>query len=211
MSLTLYTESSWMSPWVFHVLVALEELQLPYRIEVVPLPMSAERKAELQEHAVIGKVPVLVHDGVWISESLAITEYLAEAFPPPMHPAILPADRVARARARQVMSWLRTSLGALREYRPTSGVFGRPTSHPLTDQARSDAAELLRAAGRLVGEGKTSLFDSGWCIADTDLALALMRMVATQDPMPKHLVEYALAVFDRTSVHRYMAHLPTAP
>jgi len=210
MSLTLYAESSWMSPWVFHALVALEEMKLPYKLEVVALPMSPERKTELQDKAVLGKVPTLVHDDVAISESQAITEYLSETFPPPAHPAILPADRVQRARARQVMSWLRTGLFALREYRPTSGVFGRPTPHPLTDQARSEAAELVRVAEQLVPEGKKGLFDT-WCIADIDLALALMRMVAVQDPMPQRLVDYALAQFDRTSVHKYMAHLPTAP
>jgi serine/threonine protein kinase len=38
--LTLYAESTWMSPWVFHTMVALEEKQLPYRLEVVPLELQ---------------------------------------------------------------------------------------------------------------------------------------------------------------------------
>ena len=57
--LTLYAESSWMSPWVFHALIALEEQRLPYRLEVVSLPISDEAKAQLQPRALLAKVPGL--------------------------------------------------------------------------------------------------------------------------------------------------------
>src|SRR6185295_11600093 len=141
--------------WVFHAMVALEEKRLPYRLEVVPLPIPADRKPEVQR-AIIGKVPILVHGELWISESLAISEYLAEKFPWPDHPRLFPADLGQRARARQIMSFLRTSLFALREDRPTSTVFGRPLSKPLSDKGRADADELVRIAGALVQPGKTS-------------------------------------------------------
>src|SRR2546423_2524689 len=108
--LTVYAESEWVSPWVFHVMVALEEKQLPYKLEVLELPMPAATKALLNDKAIIGKVPVLVHGDLWISESLAISEYLAETFPTPGHPRIFPADLGERARARQLMSMLRTSM-----------------------------------------------------------------------------------------------------
>src|SRR5215813_2871337 len=135
--LTLFAESEWVSPWVFHAMVALEEKRLPYRLEVVSLPMPADKKKKLVDKAILGKVPVLVHDDVWITESLAISEYLAERFPAPSHPRIFPADLVERARARQLMSYLRTSLFALREERPTSTIFGRPTRTPLTGKAKA--------------------------------------------------------------------------
>jgi glutathione S-transferase len=48
-----------------------------------------------------------------------------------------------------------------------------------------------------------------WCIADIDLALALMRLIANQDPLDRRLVTYALAQFERKSVHRFVSHLPT--
>lgn len=208
--LTLYGESSWVSPWVFHAMVALEEKRLPYRLELVPLPIPAEQKALLQERSVLGKVPILVHDELWISESLAISEYLAERFPAPEHPRLFPADLGDRARARQLMSMLRTSLFGLREDRPTSSVFGRPahaTVKPLSDKGAADAAELLRIAGALVRPGQTTLFRE-WCIADADLALMLMRLVANHDPVPAHLAEYTRAQWSRPSVRVYLAHLP---
>ena len=206
--LTLYAESTWMSPWVFHTMVALEEKQLPYRLEVVPYPMPIDTKTQLQHKAVVGTVPILVHGDTWISESLAISEYLAETFPAPAHPRLFPANLAERARARQIMLFLRTSLFALREARPTTTVFGRPQTRAMPDKASAEAAELERIALALISEDRPTLF-AEWCIADCDLALALMRLVANQDPIDHRLVNYALAQFDRKSVRRFIAHLPT--
>ena len=208
MDLTLYAESTWESPWVFHVMVALEELGVPYEVEVVPLPIPADKRAMLQQRAVLGKVPVLVDGELWLTESAAITEYLAERFAPPQFPPIMPVDRVERARARQVMSWLRTSLAALRSERPTSSVFQEAVGEPLSDKARADALELMRVAERLIPPDRASLA-STWCVADADLALALMRLVANNDTMHQRLMDYAISQFKRPSVRKFLANVPT--
>jgi glutathione S-transferase len=208
--LTLYADSSWQSPWVFHVMVALEEMKLRYKLEAMPLPIPPERKKEMQQRAVLGKVPMLAHGTVWLTESVAISEYLAEAFPPPQHVRIIPEDIVDRARARQIMSFLRTSLFALREDRPTSSVFSRPITKAMSDKGKADAAELLRVADQMIEPGRTTLFKD-WCIADADFALALMRIVAGGEPLPQKIVEYALAQWGRSSVRKYLAYIPTTP
>ena len=208
-NLTLYADSAWMSPWVFHVLVALEEKKLPYSIEQIPLPIGEPLRSELKAKAILGKVPLLVHDGTWITESLAISEYLAETFPTPAHPRLFPANLVERARARQVMSYLRTGLFALRNDRPTSFVFGTPSPAPLSDKAKDDAADLVSVASALVKPGSTQMF-AEWSIADADLALCLMRLVACKDPMPEHLTQYALAQWERPSIRAFLAHVPTS-
>ncbi len=208
--LTLYVDSDWMSPWVFHALVALEEKQLPFEIVTTPLPIPEPLRAQLTSKALFPKVPLLRHGDAWFTESLAISEYLAETFPTPVHPRLFPADLVERARARQVMSWLRTSLMALRGDRPTSSVFGRPTVRPMSDKARQEGDELIRVASALIAPGMTQMFKT-WSVADADLALALMRMIASQDHLPEHLITYALAQWDRRSVKRFLAHVPTTP
>jgi glutathione S-transferase len=106
------------------------------------------------------------------------------------------------------MLFLRTSLFALREARPTAAVFGRPQNRPMPEKARAEAAELERIALALITDDRQSLF-AEWCIADCDLALALMRLLAAQDPLDRRLVNYAVAQFDRKSVRRFVAHLPT--
>jgi glutathione S-transferase len=206
--LALYADKTWQSPWVFHVMVALEELELKYTLEPVAMPIPADARAMLQQRAVLGKVPCISHDNVWLTESAAISEYLAERFPPPAHPSIIPHDIVERARARQVMSWLRTGLMALRDERPTSSVFQRPITKPLSDKARADAAELVRVTEQLVPADRTTLFAT-WSVADADLALALMRLVANSDSVPQRVVDYALAQWGRASIRKFLAYIPT--
>jgi len=203
--LTLYAESTWTSPWVFHAMVALEEKGLPYVLEVLPLPIPEPRRAELRERALLGKVPILIDGDAWISESLAISEYLAERYPAPGFPRLFPADLVQRARARQVMSALRTGFFALREDRPTSTIFGSPAPRPMSDKARAEAAELVRIASALIRPGATSMFDQ-WCIADADLTLALMRLVANSDPVPPPVAAYTAAQWARAGVQKFVGH-----
>jgi glutathione S-transferase len=206
--LILYAESQWVSPWVFHAMVALEEKRLPYRLELVPLPIPAAKRAELAAHAILWKVPILVDGDAWISESLAISEYLAERYPTPGHPRLFPADLVQRARARQVMLFVRTGLFALREARPTSTLFvakhaKRPEIAPLSEAAATDAAEVIRVASALIAPGQANLFDH-WCIADCDLSLLLMRLVANGDSLPAHLADYARAQWARPSAQKFL-------
>ncbi len=206
--LVLYADSTWQSPWVFHVLVALEELRASYRLEALAMPIPPDRRAELQRHAVLGKVPCIADGDVWLTESSAISEYLAERFPPPAHPRLLPSSLIERARARQVMSWLRTSLMGLREDRPTSSVFQRPLNKPLSAKAKADAAEVVRVTEQLLAPGAKTLF-AEWSIADADLALMLMRLVANNDAVPQRVVDYALAQWGRPSVRKFLAYIPT--
>jgi glutathione S-transferase len=207
--LTLYGDASWQSPWVFHVMVALEELGLKYKLDALRFPIATEIKSELRLHALLGKTPCLVHGEYWLTESSAISEYLAETFAPPKYPRIMPATVEERARARQMMSWLRTSLMGLREDRPTSSVFMRPVTNPLGEKARQDAEELIRVAEQIIPKGQTHMF-SEWSIADADLALMLMRLVANNDRVPQRLVDYAIAQWGRHSVRKYLAYIPTS-
>lgn len=202
-SIVLYAESSWVSPWVFHAMAALEEKGLPYTLELLPLPIPAAQKQALAERSILGKVPALAHGELCFTESMAISEYLAERFPYPAHPRLFPEDLAERARARQVMSWLRTDLMALREARPTTSVFGAPVATPLAGKAREQADELIRVASRLIAPGRTTMF-AAWCIADADLALALMRLIKNRDEVPAHVVAAAEATWARPSVRAYL-------
>src|SRR5580692_11396840 len=106
--LALYAEPTWTSPWVFHAMVALEEKALAYRTEVTPLPIPEPLRTEWLRRGVLAKVPLLIHGELWLTESLAISEYIAETFPSTQgFPRLFPADLGDRARARQLMSMLR--------------------------------------------------------------------------------------------------------
>ena len=92
-------------------------------------------------------MPALDHDGFVLAESTAIIEYLEETFPTPR---LLPADAKDRARARMVMSFLRTDLYALREERSTATMFYERAQKPLSDKARADAERLLQLANSVL-------------------------------------------------------------
>ena len=52
------------------------------------------------------------------------------------------------------------------------------------------------------------MFD-GWCMADADLALMLMRLVGNGDPVPPVINNYTLAQWQRKSIRKYLEHIPT--
>ncbi|HAH08629.1 MAG TPA: maleylacetoacetate isomerase [Alphaproteobacteria bacterium] len=58
-----------------------------------------QRKADYLAVNPQGLVPAFVHDGLTIGQSLAIIEYLEEAFPTP---SVMPRDARGRARVRQI-------------------------------------------------------------------------------------------------------------
>jgi glutathione S-transferase len=208
--LTLYADQTWESPWAFHAMVALEELRVPYTLDPIRRPIAKDIGDRFRERALIGKVPVLVHGDFWLTESSAISEYLAETFAPPAHPRLLPSHPQQRARARQVMSAMRTSMMGLREDRPTSSVFMRPVTTPLSEKGKRDGDELIGIAERLLVGDRTTLFDE-WCIADADFALMLMRLVANNDQVPDRVAAYTAAQWQRPSIRKYLAHIPTTP
>ena len=84
--------SSWsLRPWIL-----LAQLKIPFEEVVIPMDRP-ETRASMLKYAPTGKCPSL-HDGkiaVW--ESLAIIEYIAEAYP---EKTVWPKGKAARAHAR---------------------------------------------------------------------------------------------------------------
>ncbi|HEY6598129.1 MAG TPA: glutathione S-transferase family protein [Pseudomonadales bacterium] len=96
----LYWHPFSIMPW--RIRIALHEKGIPYESIQVDVYGSRHRTPDFLAMNPFGQIPVLEHDGVTISESIAILEYLEERYP---RPALLPADVVARAMVRQWMCW----------------------------------------------------------------------------------------------------------
>lgn len=62
-------------------MIALEEIGVPYSVEVVEFMRGAHRSPEFLKLNPKGKVPTLIVDGVPLSENLAILSYLNDTFP----------------------------------------------------------------------------------------------------------------------------------
>lgn len=201
--ITLYAEPLWDSPWVFSVFVALKEKDLRFEARTLDLAAGEQRTPEYRAASLTGRVPCIDHDGFLLSESAAIVEYLEESFPAPEHPRLLPDSIHDRARARQVMGWLRSDLGALREERPTSSVFFAPVAAPLSAQALAARDKLVSICERLVPERGDPIF--GYVtLPDFELTLALQRLIVNGDPVPERLTRYAREIWQRPSVQAFV-------
>ncbi len=209
MALVFWADAKWESPYVFSTYVALVEKRIPFEVRALDLARGDQREAAFAGPSLLGKVPAIEHDGFWLTESLAIAEYLEEAFPAV---PLLPEGLRDRARARQLMSWLRSDLMPLRQERPTSSIFRAPVPSgapgrgaPLSAEARAAADKLVRVASAVVRPGAPSLFGSGFALVDADLAMMLHRLIANDDPVPEPVRSYAVGVWQRPSVRAFVA------
>lgn len=203
--LTLYIDSNHTSPYAMFAYIGLKEKDLPFDTVQINIREKHHKVPEYQDLSLTGKIPTLVHGDFALAESSAILEYLEEVFPSPAYPRLLPQDVQQRARARQVQAWLRSALLALRQERPTTVFFeSAPIDTPLSDAARTDADKLIAVANSLIPDNAGNLFGE-WCVADTELALMLNRLIANGDNMPEKLKRYVQAQWARPSVQVWVA------
>ena len=208
MSLKLYVDSQFTSPYAISAFVALREKGLHFELETVDLEAGKNKELSYTGKALTGRVPCLVHNDFMLTESSAITEYLDEMFPAPEHRALYPVLPQKRAVARQIQAWVRSDLGALREERSTYTVFYRRAEQPLPPAAQAAADKLVHLAERVI-DGPY-LFGR-WCIADTDLAIMLSRLVMNGDPVPQKLKDYVAHQWQRESLQDWLKNINLMP
>ncbi len=199
--LTLFGETLWLSPYVLSSFVALTEKELPFELHGVALWEGEHLEAAYRDASLTAKVPSLDHNGFRIAESSAIAEYLDEAFFGHGRP-LFPKDVQNRARARQLMAWLRSDLMALRDECPTVTIFYDYNAKPLTPAGQRDVDKLLRIATALV-RANQSLFGD-WSLVDIELALMLQRLLSNGINIPSALHAYAEREWHRPSARIYI-------
>ena len=158
---TLYVANKNYSSWSLRPWVLLKALGIPFSEQLKPFG-TGPGEGGFAAFSPTAKVPCL-HDGdtvVW--DSLAITEYLAEA-----HPAVWPASREARAWARCAAAEMHSGFAALRnECTMTVGQRIRlhaPSERLAADVARIDALwseGLARFSGPFLAGGAFTAVDA---------------------------------------------------
>lgn len=151
--------SSWsLRPWA-----VLKAFDIPFEEIIVPL-RQADSRERLLEYSPSGKVPVLVDDDVVIWESMAIIEYLAEAFP---DRAIWPREVKARAHARAIANEMHSGFQPLRQACPMH-LGARFATPPLIDPLKANIdriEDIWSSARNRFGAGGPYLF-GGFTAAD---------------------------------------------
>jgi glutathione S-transferase len=137
----LYVGEKNISSWSMRALVATALKEVPFEERTIRLSQDKDR-TERRKVSPTGKVPVLHHKGRVVPDSLAIIEYLEEAFPHPAHPALWPQDASERAHARWLSAAMHSGFMKLREGMSFNTCFllRRPAPAP---EALADAAEML--------------------------------------------------------------------
>ncbi|MBF0491663.1 MAG: glutathione S-transferase family protein [Deltaproteobacteria bacterium] len=86
-----------MSPYCHRVRIALAEKQLDCQSVGIDLFKKENKTEQFLRLNPLGKVPVLVDEGLILAESLVINQYLEEEYP---YPALMPEDAQSRALVR---------------------------------------------------------------------------------------------------------------
>jgi glutathione S-transferase len=101
--------SSWsMRPWLL-----MRQLGIAFDEILIPLDRP-DTKARVLEHSPAGKVPILIDGDVTVWETLAIMEYVGDAY----GAQVWPVDLKARAMARSVAAEMHAGFQALRSACP---------------------------------------------------------------------------------------------
>jgi len=158
--------SSWsLRPWML-----LRHLGLPFRETLVTLD-TPEFKDQIAQYGPSGRVPVLLHEGLSIWDSLAICEYLVE-----LTGRGLPTERGARAVARSVSAEMHSGFSALRAQWPMNAR-ARNRRTPITAALKADlerVQELWLDCRRRFGQHGPWLFGE-YSVADAMYAPVVLR------------------------------------
>ncbi|RCV26869.1 hypothetical protein SETIT_5G279800v2 [Setaria italica] len=154
---------TWSSPWVIRVRVALGLKGLSY--DYTEEDLAAKSDLLLRSNPVHKKVPVLIHGGRPVCESLVIVEYVDEAWPA-AGPPLLPSDPYDRATARFWAAYVNDT------FFPSWKALFRSTAEEQRAEAFKNAVpavETLERAFRDCSKGKA--FFGGDAVGLVDVAL----------------------------------------
>ncbi|QFU16028.1 glutathione S-transferase family protein [Microvirga thermotolerans] len=178
--------SSWsMRPWLL-----MKQLGVAFDEVLVPLDLPDTRTRVLA-YSPAGKVPVLVDGDVTVWETLAIMEYVGDAYGAP----VWPEDRKARAMARVVASEMHAGFQALRSACPMNLGKKYATRDRGEAVARDVArfSEIVRDARKRFGVGGPFLFGA-FSAADAMYAPLATRLDTYSIPLDGTTQAYVDAI-----------------
>jgi len=127
------------SSWSLRAWLTLEAIGQPFDEVVIPLGQE-DTTEEILRWSPTARVPAFKDGEVFLWDSLAICEHLAEAFP---KAGLWPAEVTARATARSVVAEMHSGFVALRKHMPMN----LRASHPVADHqpgVEDDIARIKR-------------------------------------------------------------------
>lgn len=196
--------STWsMRPWL-----VLKHFEIDFKEHLIPFDdfkLDSPFKKTILAINPTGKVPALKDDELLIWDSLAICEYLAEAFP---EKSLWPKDKKQRARARSMSAEMHSSFMTLRstcdmnldaDLSEVGAKLWAENPQLQQDVKRIEAlwAERPNQDGFLCGDE--------FSIADAFYAPVVMRFMGYAIPVSENSQIYMQKIFDLPAVQQWIA------
>ncbi|MGG5809055.1 glutathione S-transferase N-terminal domain-containing protein [Falsiroseomonas sp. CW058] len=203
--------AKWSSTWTMRGWLACRLSGLPFEAETLFLSRP-DSKARLAEVSPTGLIPVLFHDGLAITDTLAIAEYLWELAP---GCDIWPAERGARAAARSSAAEMHAHFAELRAALPMNLVKRWPIRDGIPSNAKllgrpgvegqvARVQESWRGTRARWGAGGPFLFGARFGFADAMWAPMASRFRTYSVPLAPDAQAYADAVLGHPLVREWV-------
>lgn len=152
----------WSSPYVIRVVLALKIKGIDY--EYIEEDLQNKSQLLLQYNPVHKKVPVLIHDGHPIAESLVILEYIDETWTD--LPRLLPKDPYQRAKQRFWAAFFQPAFELMVTALKTEGVAQHKVLNELLeklDVAEEGLKEIFPSGAPSFQDGNPEYLDIVFC------------------------------------------------
>ncbi len=194
------------SSWSLRPYMALAMANIKFEDKVIPFGQPLGNSAfvkKIKRYSKAGLVPVLVHNGISVWDSMAIMEYLAETWP---DRNLWPKSKTARALARSASAEMHSGFRALRGACPMNlRRVVKPV--PLNDAIFKDVARLenlWRECRKSYGKGGPFLFGK-FGIADAMFAPVVTRLDTYAIKVTDDTQHYMNAVLATPAFHDWKA------
>ena len=207
--LTIYLGNKNYSSWSLRAWLVLKRTAVAFDEVVIPLYQAGSRETVLK-YSPSGRVPALRHGDLTVWESLAICEYLAEAFP---NFELWPKDQAARGRARAVSAEMHSSFRALREQMPMNVRSSFP-GRGLTPEVQADINRIMsiwRDCRTRYGEGNGEFLFGQFTIADAMFAPVVTRFRTYKTDLEREAEAYCDTIMALPAMQEWIAAAKNEP
>lgn len=187
--------SSWsLRPWLL-----LKHFAIPFREHLVSVA-GRDYNPLLKPLAGNARVPCLHDDGFQVWESIAIAEYLAEQYP-----AMWPAERQARARARSIAAEMHAGFGRLRTAMPMNlklKLKGKPAT-PEVQRDIERIVEIWEEARNRFATGDGPYLFGDFSVADAMFAPIVWRLHIYNVALPPVAAAYSATLLAHPAMREW--------
>lgn len=190
------------SSWSLRPFMAMAMADIPFDEKLVRFGEPRFSRA-IRKISKAGQVPILLHNGLTIWDTMAIMEYLAETWP---DRNLWPKNKAARAMARSACAEMHAGYHNLRSACPMN--LRRPVKPvPVTDAILKDVARiefLWRQCRKTHGKGGPFLFGK-FGIADAMFAPVVTRFDTYDIKVADDTQHYMNAILATPALHEWKA------